>query len=355
MTDAGLKSRHVFLDTEVYRRYGHNLQDKVLQTLLRQTKDHVCTLHTTDITMSEVERQIAELATELAQLVIKSNRQVRNWRATRSWNSSPKSQQDDVDPRALADEAIRQFKYKMLVEWSPQTHAALAISAKDIFEAYFKGDPPFDKSDSKEFPDAFVVTALDRWCVDNGERMYVITKDKAMLRAVERTKTLLPIPTLDGFLEIVVEAQHPEILRKVQSIFESDEWDEIEESIRDQVGNLGTIYAGELEDGEVVDHSPSEDSPDLIDFKVISVLEGRVQIVAKIKVPISFEVQYLDTNSAWWDSEEKEFVGGDTDTETFQQDVAISALITINERDTVMDVDVLTRDIRLSEPFENYK
>jgi hypothetical protein len=25
-----LKTRHIFLDTEVYRRYGHNLNDKVL-------------------------------------------------------------------------------------------------------------------------------------------------------------------------------------------------------------------------------------------------------------------------------------------------------------------------------------
>ena len=32
--NAGLKTRHVFLDTEVYRRYGHNLNDKVLQRLL---------------------------------------------------------------------------------------------------------------------------------------------------------------------------------------------------------------------------------------------------------------------------------------------------------------------------------
>jgi hypothetical protein len=31
-TNAGLKTRHVFLNTEVYKRYGHNLNDKVLQS-----------------------------------------------------------------------------------------------------------------------------------------------------------------------------------------------------------------------------------------------------------------------------------------------------------------------------------
>jgi hypothetical protein len=29
-SNTGLQSRHVFLDTEVYKRYGHNLNDKVL-------------------------------------------------------------------------------------------------------------------------------------------------------------------------------------------------------------------------------------------------------------------------------------------------------------------------------------
>jgi hypothetical protein len=76
-THVGLKTRHVFLDTEVYRRYGHNLDDKVLQTLLKQIKDDVCTLHTTDITLSEVRRQIGDMAAEVAQAVNKGNKELR--------------------------------------------------------------------------------------------------------------------------------------------------------------------------------------------------------------------------------------------------------------------------------------
>jgi len=55
----GLKTRHVFLDTQVYRQYGHNLNAKVLQTFLKQIKAHVCTLHITDITKLEIERQLS--------------------------------------------------------------------------------------------------------------------------------------------------------------------------------------------------------------------------------------------------------------------------------------------------------
>ena len=38
---------------------------------------------------------------------------------------------------------------------------------------------------ARSFPDAFIVIALDSWCQKNHQKMYVITKDKAMLRGVE--------------------------------------------------------------------------------------------------------------------------------------------------------------------------
>ena len=77
-TNAGLKTRHVFLDTEVYKRYGHNLNDKVLQRLLQLTKDHISTLHSTDITLAEIKRQLGDMAAEVAQAVNKGNRLLRN-------------------------------------------------------------------------------------------------------------------------------------------------------------------------------------------------------------------------------------------------------------------------------------
>lgn len=57
--NACLKTWHVFLDTEVYKRYGHNLKDKVLQRLLQLTKEHISTLHITDITVEEIKRDMA--------------------------------------------------------------------------------------------------------------------------------------------------------------------------------------------------------------------------------------------------------------------------------------------------------
>jgi hypothetical protein len=99
---------------------------------------------------------------------------------------------------------------------------ALGIAPRDIFESYFRRDRPFDKKDSKEFPDAFVVMALDRWCEREHQKMYVVTNDKAMLRAVEQTKTLIAAPTLEDYLALRVE--NPKIVKKVERILESSAW-----------------------------------------------------------------------------------------------------------------------------------
>lgn len=352
-SELGLKTSHVFLDTDVYRRYGHNLNDKVLQTLLRLTNDHVCTLHITDITAAEIKRQIADLAAEVAISVNKANKQLRNWRKARS-RITPPPVSDDLSAPELAKEAVGQFDFLMAFGWKPTSHAAMKIPAAQIFESYFRRESPFDKTDSKEFPDAFIVAALDQWCTNNNARMYVISRDKAMMRAVEKTKTLLPLPTLENFLALLVE--NPEIRAKVAGIFKSH-WQAIVESVRDQILNLGTVYTGSLEDGEIIEHEldPGGEMA-LVSYDVISASDDQIEVVAKVEASVNYEVQYLDTDTAWWDSEDKEYVGGDKALQTVKMDTTLSLLIIIDPKEEeIAEVDILTRDINVEEQSEDYR
>jgi PIN domain len=159
----GLQTRHVFLDTEVYRRYGHNLNIQPLQSFLSRITDQIFTLHITDITKLEIERQIHELAAEVAQALNKANKGVRRWHSRSRWRDVG-DDLNDLDARTLGVQGVRDFQFTMSMEWHPHEHQALKLPAQIIFERYFARNPPFDKPDSKEFPDAFVVEALDQWC-----------------------------------------------------------------------------------------------------------------------------------------------------------------------------------------------
>ena len=73
-------------------------------------------------------------------------------------------------------------------------------------------------------------------------------------------------------------------------------------------------------------------------------------------MPIAFDVQYLDTSSATWDSEDKEFIGGEREIITLQLDTTLSVLILIDPKENwVTSTDLLTRDVYVQEPYDNFK
>lgn len=350
--DLGLKTRHVFLDTQVYRQYGHNLHAKVMQSLLNRIKEDICTLHIADITKSEITRQIGDLAVEAAQAVSKSNKEINRWYGRLSRKAPAPTTFDATD---MARQAVTHFDVEMATTWKTVRHDALDLSPKAIFASYFRRDPPFQKKGSKEFPDAFAVAALDQWCQLNHVQMYVVTRDGPMKDAAARTKTLIPLSSLDDFLQLIVEAQHPDILERVDKILSSKAWDTIQDGIKEQIPPLGTVYVGSLYDGEVVDHYPGNEEYRLEDFHVISATDEEIEVVAKVAASVAFEVQYLDTTEAMYDREDDTYIGAETRSATFEQEVPISVLLVIDAEDNeVMDVDIITRDLYLEEPGEEW-
>ena len=52
------------------------------------------------------------------------------------------------------------------------------ISIEEVFEKYFAGIPPFANDKKKhEFPDAFSLAAIERWCKTSSGKMYVVSSD----------------------------------------------------------------------------------------------------------------------------------------------------------------------------------
>jgi hypothetical protein len=75
-----LLTRHVFLDTQVYRALGHNQGNPALATLKEQIEAHHVVLHTTDITLLEIRRQICELVQAHQRELGKIEKDFNRWR-----------------------------------------------------------------------------------------------------------------------------------------------------------------------------------------------------------------------------------------------------------------------------------
>lgn len=165
----GLLTHHVFLDTEVYRQLGHNPENPLLKTLAEQISARGLELHTTDITFAEIRRQLREFVGKATQAILTAKKQMGRWR-----HRHPEivtQEIAEIDTECVSQAAFDKLCLAARTEWRATHHEAMKEPAEEIFKAYFQRFAPFAEQDSKEFPDAFVVKCLERWCVRNRERM----------------------------------------------------------------------------------------------------------------------------------------------------------------------------------------
>lgn len=354
----GLATRNVFLDTEIYRGYGHNLDSAPMKTFSDHLKKGRFNLHITDITLNEIRRQICEETQAFANEVGKTISQMDAWRkrAPKIVGQSP----SPIDVRAVSDDVFKKMESILTGSWSgcwnAIEHKATAISAKQIFKLYFQRKQPFAGSKSKEFPDAFVVASLEKWCSENNSKMYVVTADKAMRAAAEESKFLIPIESLDILLQQAVEAETPDIIATTERILDDDSFLEtLKDKVEEKIKSVGLVYEGDLMDGEAYEAEVLNLSQ-ILDFLVISSSTKQIEIIAHVSIDLLVHVQYEDTSDAMWDSEDKVYIGTEVAETEIETDATIKVFVSINSKNNEIGfVEFITREIRVSEPYETYK
>ncbi|MBZ0212502.1 MAG: PIN domain-containing protein, partial [Nitrospirae bacterium] len=179
----GLETRHVFLDTQVYHSLKHNPANPAFKQLMSHVGERRLALHICDITLLEVKRQLHETVASRARELALVEKDLKRWRAAAPRVSLPGLVHLNVEPlsKALFDE----FCGAVLVTCRATMHRALDIHAKEVFDTYFGRYPPFDREGSKEFPDGFVLKALEKWSEAETTKIYVVSADRAVARAAE--------------------------------------------------------------------------------------------------------------------------------------------------------------------------
>jgi len=131
----------------------------------------------------------------------------------------------------------------------------------EVFERYFKQTPPFGGGGKKhEFPDAFVILAVEQWCKQNQESMYVVSGDQDFAEACAELNALHHFGKLDEFLDYFVQ-EYDSILysyaNQLVAQFESN----IIEDLASEFVNLG--FFTDLPEGEV----------DQVEVRNVSIIE----------------------------------------------------------------------------------
>ena len=169
-------------------------------------------------------------------------------------------------------------------DWKAHKHRAANLSIGPVLDRYFNRQAPFDKEGSKEFPDAIALLALENWCVSTHERIYVVSKDKAVLRAADESAHLIAIDSLDRLLALVASAEDHDIAETVSAAFEEPPLlNELQDTLSANIGWVGGIYDGDKHDGDVLGMEIVE-LEEIEDVAILRVDHDQVVCVAHVKL-----------------------------------------------------------------------
>ncbi len=347
-----LLTRHVFLDTQVYRALHHNPDNPALLALKEHIKAHRVILHTVDITLLEVKRQLLEAAQARAREMGEVEKDFRRWRK-QAPKSMPK-RMPEFDAAALGDELFGHFHSFIAYQCDAVVHKALStVSAEVVFATYFDRRPPFDGQDSKEFPDGFVIAALSKWAETTGDKIHVVTADGAMARAAKADPNLLPMKSLHEVLARAAADLGPEAEAIADALLNGPAFDStFERLLQAQMKDVVYVYTGDLAEGEAYEGELIS-IEEVGDWSVAGLSDKRVSLILDAKIKVLVEVQYEDRDSAMYDREDDRWVGAEDAATQVEDNADIEVLVEIDRASgEVVGGKVLTSEIEVSGPHD---
>lgn len=286
-----LRTRHVFLDTEVYRRAGFNISNTPFALLAKQIEDGCVVLHVADITLAEIHRQLKESTLAMA---AEAKRLVRDFNRIAQLTGEDNVTVRDVDGPDLGEKVWAGFVDALVKRFRSHSISALEIPARVVFDRYFAGMPPFDHRASKEFPDAFVIEALARYCTSNEISMYVVSGDAALRKAAGEHDALLPLETLEDILAAATAEGGGDLERIADEIFATPGFDDqLTEAIGADLDFVDFAYHGSLSDvsvlGGALDEIVSVDGYDVAAFD-----DAKIGLILHANTILAVRLRYLD-------------------------------------------------------------
>ena len=288
-----LRTRHVFFDTEVYRRAGFNVSHTAFALLAKEIAAGRIALHITDITLAEIHRQLKEMVIEKA---AEAKRLARDFNRIAQITGQQNGTVKEIDGPALANKAWSGFVEKVMTGMNCHSILALEMPPRVVFERYFARQAPFDESGSKEFPDAFVVESLACYCKSNEITMYVVSRDAALRRAAESHDVLIPLQTIDEILAAAAAApgDEAEIEALVDELFAAPGFDDqVIAAIETDLDFVDFTYYGDLPEGSVQE-AKLEEIVSLDDYRVAAFDGKQIGLILQVNTILDATIRYLD-------------------------------------------------------------
>lgn len=314
---------YVFIDTSVFEK-NNFLEGGRINELLKLSEDDEIRVVLTQITYNEI--------------ISRFRKNVKNTESTFNTFRDKSRVLRNLPSKAHLFDAIEEAKLvaeftKALDERLKRAKCIIIEYSKldisEVFDKYFAKEPPFGEGQKKdEFPDAFALLMLEKWCAKHKRKCHVLSMDGDMLGYEH--PLLIVAPDYEGFLDAKLRAKAAIV--DVSLAYISKHEVRVETALINWVIEAlddDTKYTSIVNYMEVHSVTVGRIDVDFIGSKVVSADSDGVDVEVVTEVSFYVDVEIDDEETAYRDDDDKEIRYFDTTIARIRRTEAIPVLVTV--------------------------
>lgn len=301
-----LESRLIFIDTSAYENKNFQFNEHALGRLCDYLESRRLHLLITQVTIDEVKKHLHSKSDESAKAIKKIQREamfLRNTPELPCHGIFDNIKTDDIYKIAL--EKFQSFLNRSKAEIVSIDN----VSASIIFEKYFKSEPPFGGANKKsEFPDAFVLEAVNAISKNRGHPLYVISADGDMEKYAEKSDNMIYLKKVDDLLDLVARKEDE---LKEPVIFSEGIFERLKDTLIARAQDILTeseFYSDLASEFDDEIYQVEIETIGIKNKNIISVSDEHVEYEIYFDVALLAHYSIADYDRSPWDPEDKRYM-----------------------------------------------
>ena len=323
----------IFIDTNVFVSEHYFLEGNRINKLLELAEEGYINILWPEIAYNEVKSHIVrDMSLAFKYVCCKDNRVLRNHPAFVEYCKNGK---DSVCKIAL--QLLESFKVKSHAFIIPTTYCD---NVGEVFDKYFSKKKPFGIEKKKdEFPDAFIIQSLEKYCKKNSlnQKIKVLTTDRDY---VDSSSYLTIVRDYGKYIseKLATKEEFDQLYEEmnIEASFFKNHWQEEIEKIL----NIEDTYSEYCNYGEVsfIEVECCDIDLDCRDLYILNNEENAIIFDVYPTVNFSVKIIYHDTSEAWYDKEYDEWYGDEWKEDTLNLSVPFESTIRFDKTNTFLSI-----------------
>lgn len=219
-----LESTHIFLDSSVVIREGF-LSSRKIEQLISHGRDGLVSLHMVDVSENEVLSHILDKVIDVHGKFDSAFRSIRSARVILKHSQQLSDKFEAIEEFSLSGirEEIAEGLRERINSSGISVHKVAHDVVDTVFESYFTKRKPFgEKRKKSEFPDAFILETIAKFCRESNTKVYILSKDGDILES--SYDCIIPISDTNSLLGLIDRKKkgESEADSVIRDLFESD-------------------------------------------------------------------------------------------------------------------------------------